>query len=252
VYALVAAVGGQFSFVHQVQRHDRYIAPYRFRSVDAPDNLLNRLVLQSLDRAIASTDPGSERIHLSLSAAAVDAVAPALREEVAIASVVAQLEKNPQRSQWDRIVVVTPAYSGRERDGLAGRLQGFGIFAQPLRSGLADFYGGAASDNQNGDKAITPGNETIKADTYLAPYSYVEAWVLDPKTLAVLEKRAVYDNQKISDPKSGSLDLYQSVSKEFLAGRIANVIDRSVYKAVTGSELRGNVEIGVVKPIPQQ
>jgi hypothetical protein len=175
-----------------------------------------------------------------------------LREEEAIAQVVSKLEKMPQRSQWDRIVVVTPAYSPRERDGMAARLQGFGVFAQPLHSGLADFFGGAASDSQNGDKAITPANKTIRADTYLAPYSYVEAWVLDAKTLAVLEKRAVFDNQKIADPTSGSFDLYQSVSKEFLAARIADVIDRSVYKAVTGTELRGNVQIGPVKPIPPE
>src|SRR4029453_15512760 len=38
----------------------------------------------------------------------------------------------PQRLEWDRIVVATPAYRALEQSGVASKLQGFGIFSEPL------------------------------------------------------------------------------------------------------------------------
>ncbi len=188
-YALLAAMGGQFTFVYQVLHVGSHLSPYRRNAVDAPENVINRLVLQSLDEAVHEVDPGAKRIYLALPAPQVDKVPPAQREEVAIGQVVAQLEKMAQRTEWERIYVVTPAYSALERDGM------------------------------------------------------IEVWVLDPKTLAVIEKRATYDSQKLYDPMSGSLDMSQNIDKKVLAQRIVSLIDRSVYKAVTGNERRGTVEL---------
>jgi hypothetical protein len=56
VYALVAAVGKQFSFVSEVQSTGSRLSPYRRGSVEVP-NILNRFALHGLDKAIANIDP---------------------------------------------------------------------------------------------------------------------------------------------------------------------------------------------------
>ncbi len=250
-YALLAAMGGQFTFVYQVLHVGSHLSPYRRNAVDAPENVINRLVLQSLDEAVHEVDPDGKRIYLALPAPQVDKVPPSQREEAAIGSVVAQLEKMPQRAEWERIYVVTPAYSALELDGMAAKLQGLGVYTQPLTSNTGDFFGDASLDMHNGEKVMTPDKLETRSGVYVAPYSYIEVWVLDAKTLAVIEKRATYDNQKLYDPMSGSLDMSQNIDKKVLAQRIVSLIDRSVYKAVTGNERRGTVELRdgkVVKP----
>jgi len=88
--------------------------------------------LHGLDKAIAHIDPKSKRIYMMLPPAQMDGVAPSQRESVAISEVVSALEKMPERLEWDRIVIATPAYAALDRDRMADKLQGFGLFLQPL------------------------------------------------------------------------------------------------------------------------
>ena len=150
-------------------------------------------MLQSLDEAVRDLDPASKRIYLALPAPQMDGVAPGLREETAIGLVAAELQKMPQRLEWDRIFVVTPAYSTFERSGMAAKLQGLGVFTQPLQSNYGEFTGDASRD-MGGDGVVTPDGKDARSSVYQAPYSYIEVWVLDPKTLTVLEKHEVFDN----------------------------------------------------------
>ena len=92
IYALVAAVGEQFSFVSEVQSIGSHLSPYK-----VPNNILNRLALHGLDMAIANIDPDSKRIYMAFSAAQMAGIAPSQREDVAISTIVAELEKMPQR-----------------------------------------------------------------------------------------------------------------------------------------------------------
>jgi hypothetical protein len=250
VYALVAAVGAQFSFVHEVKSVGSHLPPYRRSTVDAPDNILNRIVLQSLDKAIVNIDPDSTRIYMSLAAAQMDKVAPSQREHVAISKIVSELEKMPQRLEWDRIVIVTPAYKLFDHNDMADRLQGLGVFTQPL-TGMLDALNISPMpfESLSGPDAVTPEGKAVRVRTFLAPYSYIQVWVLDPKTFAVIDKRQGFDSQKLADPMSGSLDINQSVRKEFLAGRIISLIEQSVHEAVMQTELRGKVEVGELKQI---
>lgn len=242
IYALVGAVGAQFSVVHEVQRTGSHLAPYRRSAVDATNNVLNRLVLESLDKAIANVEPESQRIYLAIAPGRMEEVAPALRESVAIGQVVAELEKMPQRLNWDRVVVVTPAYEALERDGMASRLQGLGLFLEPLcqSDALSCEYNFRPP---SGPKAETPQGETISTNYFVAPYSYIEVWVLDAKTLAVLDKQRSLENRKLFDPRSDSQDLARNIDKRVLAAHIANVVDLSVREAVMHTELRGKVEV---------
>ena len=248
VYALVAAVGERFSFVHEVRHVDSHLEPYRRSYVDLSDNFLNRSVLRGLDEAIAKIDPDSKRIYLTLAAAQVENVVPSERESVALSKIVAELEKMPQRLEWDRIIVVTPAYKLLEINGMATKLQGFGVFTEPLTGNRIDLGQGETDFAQQGREAVvTPKGKAIQSKTYLAPFSYIEVWVLDPKTLAVIDKQRRFADQKFADPLSGSLDVNQSISKKFLAGRIANLIDESVGEAVMHSEInsrQGEVHVG--------
>jgi hypothetical protein len=113
VYALVAAVGEQFSVVSEVQSTGSHLSPYRRRTIEVP-NILNRLALHGLDKAIANIDPDSKRIYMALPAAQMAGVAPSEREGVAISKIVSALEKMPQRLEW-----------GQNRDCHAG-LPGIG------------------------------------------------------------------------------------------------------------------------------
>jgi hypothetical protein len=135
VYALVAAVGEQFSVVYEVQSIGSHLSPYRRSTTEVPNNILNRLALHGLDKAIANIDPDSTRIYMAFSAAQMAGVAPSERESVAISKIVAELEKMPERKEWDRIVIATPAYRALELNGLASKLQGFGLFSEPLCQG---------------------------------------------------------------------------------------------------------------------
>ena len=247
VYALVAAVGERFSFVYEVKHVGSRLEPYRRSVVNVP-GFLDRFVLQDLDKAIAQFDPDSKRVYMTLATPPLDGVAPSERANVTLSRLVGQLKKMPQRLEWDRIVVVTPAYQLFELDGLATKLQGFGVFTQPLEGALLDFAGSEIALGQQGRvDAITPGNKAIKSQTYVAPYSYIEVWVLDPQNLAVLDRQRRFESQKFADPMSGSLDINQSISKEFLAARIVSLIEVSVREAVMRTEInprRGEVQVG--------
>jgi hypothetical protein len=171
VYALVAAVGEQFSFVSEVQSTGSRLSPYRRRSVEVPNNILNRFALHGLDKAIANIDPDSSRIYMAFFAAQMAGIAPSEREGVAISKIVAELEKMPQRLEWDRIVIATPAYRALELNGLASKLQGFGLFSEPLCQGRCgdDLH----QLGQDGVEAVTSEDKTIKGQNlYRAVFPY--------------------------------------------------------------------------------
>jgi hypothetical protein len=122
VYALIAAIGEEFTTVTETARVGTHLSPYRRTTEKVPDNILNRLALHSLDKAIGTIDPASTRIYMSLPAAQVDRVTPSKRDGAAIGAVTAELAKMPQRLEWDRIVVATPAFRALARDGMASKL----------------------------------------------------------------------------------------------------------------------------------
>lgn len=256
VYALIAAVGEQFTIVSEVLTTGSHLSPYRRHTSEVQNNILNRIALHSLDSAIVKIDPDSKRIYMSLPASQMDDVAPSKREGVAIAAVVAALAKMPEREEWDRIVVATPAYRALELDHMASKLQGFGVFSEALcqagcDNGLDSVPRGLAPEPPDGVDAVTSEDKNIKARTFLAPFSYVEVWVLDPKTLAVLDKQQGFDNQKLAETvHKPSLDLSQSDAQKYLTGRIVSLIEVSIGAAVMHSEINarhGKVEVGEPK-----
>ena len=133
---------------------------------------------------------------------------------------------------------------------MASKLQGFGLFLQPLcQSDWNSCDHGFRPGS--GPEAVTPENKVIATNSFLAPFSYIEVWILDPKTLAVLDKQERFANQKLADSRARILDISQNENREFLASRVNNLIELSVGEAVMHSEInhRGRVEVGEPKVV---
>jgi hypothetical protein len=256
---LIAAVGQEFSTVHEVATTGTHLSPYRRTASEVPNNALNRIALHSLDKAIAAIDPSSTRIYLSLPTAQMNGATPSKRGSVAIEAIVEALEKMPQRLAWDRIVVATPAFRALDQNGMASKLRGFGIFDEQACQGGCGwkpgdpFPRGAFPEPLDGVDAVTTEDKTIKARTYLAPFSYIEVWVLDPKTLAVLDKRQGFDSQKLAEPHyRPPLDASNADVQKYLASRFVNLVELSIGEALMRSEInlpRGKSEVGPIREI---
>jgi hypothetical protein len=251
-YALVAAMGDRLVATHEVKRTGSNLPPYRRTGLEAPDNVLNRLVLAGLDEAIAKIEPTSKRTHLAVAVRRPNTDSTSI-EEAALEAVLAQLRERPDRASWDRLVVATPAYRTQKVDGMVGRSQGFGIFMQPLcqsQQGLC----GMNTDGSTASAAETvqsPDGKEIKANQFVAPYVYLKVWILDPRTLEVIDSQEIFDYVKLWDPRADTMDLSEVIPKRELARQIVQLAGHATEEAVKRSELRGQVEVkdrGPVEP----
>lgn len=251
VYALVSAVGDVFTIVRHREQVGSNLEPFRRDVMKVPNDGLNAAILRGLDRALAEKEPESKRIYIRLAAAELDDVLPQDRERVAIGKIVAALEKIPERKDWDRIFVVTPKYLMSERRGMASKLQGLGIYIQPLESyGLSSLEGLGKEIENNG-----PISETIdpvtgkksRSNRYIAPFAYTKLWVLDAKTMNVVESAERHDFQKLYDPMATAVDIAKSIPGDILAERIGSFIERASTRALR--EAVGEIEIGDIKPV---
>jgi hypothetical protein len=248
-YAMVAAVGEQFTIMTEVRNTGSHISPYRGESFNVKDNFLNLAVLRSLDKAMAERDPDSKRIYMALPSAKMDAAEKWEREDVALSEVEASLKAAPERAQWDRIIVVTPSYHPYQANGLGGRLVGFGIFYQPncRRPGCRSndsFYSTTAG--------VTPDDTPIRLQQFVAPYAFLDIWVLDAKTFAVIDRQRTYDSIKVFNPQSTSFHIYDNVSAEDQSKYVFRTLETSVEKAVAHSEVLkqgGIVNVGDIREI---
>ena len=234
VYALVSAVGDQFSYVRQRQQVGTNLEPYSRTVMKVADDGLNIAVLRGLDRVIAEREPASKRVFLSLNPLEMANVPAADREKIAIGKLVAVFEKMPQRAEWDRIIVVTPKFLLPGREGMGAKLQGIGVFVQPLRS--ARIVGNDPididRDGPPGLETVAPDNTVNRSKRFVAPYFYTQLWVLDAKTLEVIETESRYDYTRLYDPESGAIDVAKSYTPEQLAVQVEKFVERSSARAL--------------------
>jgi hypothetical protein len=249
VYALISAVGDQFSYVTQKQSIGSNILDnYRREVVRLPNNALNASILKGLDRAIEQRDPGSTRILATLNALEMVGVRPIDREKVAMKKLLAALETMPQRAEWDTIIVVTPKYQYSARKGMGPKLEGIGIYVSPLSSGKLSDEDGRDILGSDGEETVTPDGAPGKVSSrYVAPYNYTQTWVFEAKTLKVLETSARYEFSRIYDPDSTALDVAKSIPLEKLAAQLEKFIERSVARGV--GEALPSIEIGEIKSV---
>ena len=248
VYALISAVGDQFTYVTQKESTGSNVIDHYNRVVlKVPGNALNTSVLKGLDRAIEQRDPGSTRIFATLSALEMEGVRPVDREKMAMGKLLSALEKMPQRADWDTIIVVTPKFQLSERSGMGSKLEGIGIYVQPLESGMLESGGGDILGS-DGELTITPdGKPGKRSSVYVAPYNYTQTWVFDAKTLKVLETSTRYEFQRVYDPDSTALNVANSIPIAKLAEVMTSFIERSVARGV--GEALPSIEIGEIRPV---
>lgn len=255
VYGLISAVGDQFTFVRQRQQVGSHIENFARKTVTIPGDALNAAVLRGLDKAVALQDPNGKRVYLTLNAVEMKDVLPQDREAVAIGKIVKALETLPQRQEWDKIIVATPKWLFTERDGMASKLQGFGVYIQPLYSGTLedDLSGGAGStdlDQVGGSTTIAPDGTRSTSKRYAAPFAYLQVYTLDAKTLTVLDKSARHDFQKLFDPNSTALDVGKMFEPEYLAGRLERLVENTAQRAVLKVDALTDINIGDIKKVP--
>jgi hypothetical protein len=250
-YALVAAMGNRFMAGHEVHQTGSRLPNFPKRALEVKDDGINKLAVASLNEAVKKMHPQSERILLSvpLSESTMDRTRSI--EANAFATAVDALRARPDRSQWYRIVLVTPANRVDKADGLAPDTQGMGLFTQGLcQSDIRD------CDKRRADvghvEVTNPKGKTIKSDRFVAPFFFAKIWILDPQSLQVLDSEVVMEHVKYNDPDSDSMDQNQVFTPKFLAARLVERVEASTTQAVARTELRGKVEVkekGVVTPL---
>lgn len=250
-YALISAVGDRFTIVSQKQSvGSNVIDNYSRKIIKIQGNVLNSAILRGLDKALADSDPTSVRIFMSLEAAELDNVYPQDREAVALGKIVSAVEKMPQRKDWDKIIVVAPKYMQSEYSGMGSKLSGLGVYIQALYSAKLTESSGSeiGISDSSGSGTTAPDGTKSMSTRYIAPFSYLQAWTLDAKTLAVIDKNARHDFTKLFDRQSTALNAALTIPDDVLASRILTLAERSAAGAL-GTDLSATVEIGDVTAI---
>jgi hypothetical protein len=242
-YALVAAMGDQFIAAQEVHSIGSRLPNYSKRSLDVKDEGINKLALASLDMAVRRMHADAERIHLAVPLSKDVQLRVRSLEENAFDTAVEALRARPDRSSWHRIVLVTPhnRVQKAEVGGLPPDTQGVGLMSQGLcQSDVRDCdrrrpNSGVEVETPKGGKAIS--------GRYVAPYFFAKVWILDPRSLQVLDSEVVMDHTKYNDPDSGAMDQNSALDRKFLLARIVEQVEASTARAVARTELRGKVEV---------
>ena len=251
-YALVSAVGDRFTYVRQRRSvGSNIIDNFARQELKVANNALNYAVLRGLDQALRESEPDSKRVLMAMNAVQMDGVRAQDRERVSLEKMIAALEPMPQRREWDRIIVVTPSYVFSQHNGMASKLNGLGVYVQPLESGRleGDNFSADIDPTQQGESAtLSPGGKRSQSKLYIAPFSYLQVVTLDAKSLKVIDKNPRYDFQKLYDPASTALNIENSLTLDFLAERILGLIELSAGRAVNAN-YGTKVEVGDIKPV---
>jgi len=105
-----------------------------------------------------------------------------------------------------------------------------------------------AAEPLDGVDAVSSDNTTFKAKTYVAPYSYIKVWVLDPKPLEILDVQQGFDSQKLAEQRhKPAMDM--TGWQNYFAVRVVSLIEMSVAEAVVRSEIIAPKGRGIVGPI---
>jgi hypothetical protein len=235
VYALVSAIGSEITWVRQRKQTGSHLPPYaRFR-LQVPDASVDSAVLRGLDRAVAAEDPDSKRLYFRLSPEQATGVLPYKRGEVLSGKVVAAMEGMAERKDWDRIIIVAPRYVPGAREGMGEKLHGIGVYIQPLGRKVAGNMGDSEIEMAADPDTVSPSGESSTSYRYVAPYFYAQLWVLDAKTMKVLETNERFDFQRIYDPSSTAISIDKNIPLEVLAPMVEKFVERASARALNNS-----------------
>ncbi len=227
-WALVSAVGGKLHYVRDKSlQAGSHLEPYQRVNIDVPGTTIDTAVFRGLESIVRENDPEADVVYLRLDPRELEGVPAYNRGEVAIGKLAGALDKMPERQMWHRIVVITPNYLQSEREGLASKLHGIGYYVKRFDTSLDPGEFGFRGD----DEVVTPDGKPTRMgarnNTFIAPYFYARIWILDAKTLKVLEMLDRYDYQRIHDPVATALNIEVAIPAERLAPAMARFYERA-------------------------
>ena len=254
--ALVSAVGDQFSFVRERQQVGTNIVDTSKRQkVSLNTKALDYAVLRGLERALAITEPNAKAEFVVLRVPDIAEDTGSERERKSLTSLTELLRAEPARKNWDKIIAVLPSYQFSSFNGMGSKLNGIGVYVQPLEKQAIGFDGsggGLSSTTADGDETtVTPeGQRTArKSSVYVAPYFFVRVVTMNAKTMAIISDERKLEYRKIYDPESTAIDVQNQFTPEKLAGLVEKFVERASREVVAG---KGVVELGDTKVLPKQ
>lgn len=228
VWALISAVGNKLSYVRERAQTGSHFEPYQRYTVDMPGTQVDGAVFRGLENIVRRNDPDAEVIYARLNPEELKGVTAHERGDVAIGKLASALDKMPERQNWHRIVIITPKFVRTEREGLASKLEGIGFFVKRFDTTLDPAEYGTQGDENMVDLEGKPS----RGKTYIAPYFNAQVWVLDAKTMEVLETSERYDFQKIHDPMSTALNVEASIPLDRLAQSMEKFVERAAERSL--------------------
>lgn len=238
VYALASAIGGQINTIAAKESVGSHMDPYVRRTLPVKDASVDAIVLRALDRVIARRFPNTDRLFMRLNPAQLDDVPPRERDKAAFDRLTAEIQRWPERQQWERIVLVTPHYRAFEAGGLGSKIHGVGLYVQNL------------NNNSEFDTIEPDGTPGVKQRSrYVALFYVATVTILDAKSLRVLSSEKWTLDEKIHDSNAAGLDVARAIDVDKLAARLETFVQNAAEIAVSRT-LGGRIEAGDIKPVP--
>lgn len=239
-YALVVAMGDSFSVVTQEESVGSKLLPMSRRQVDAGD-VLNRLVLQALDREVATVSPESQRIYLSMAASRLPSASPSRRAQVYFDAALSELRKNSQHFKWDKLFIVTPAFRKVAKDGMGAELQGAGLFIDPLCESKP-LICSMGNVPVSGPTALLPDGTIGTVNSYIAPFLFITVWEVNASSLTVINKLEVFDYKRMVGEDYRQSVVFNTADSGLIAQQMMNLVGKSIGSALRQTTIAGRVE----------
>jgi hypothetical protein len=133
---------------------------------------------------------------------------------------------------------------------MGSKLHGIGVYIQPLVGARPSDFGGAypSLDLMADEDTVTPKGKPSRSSVYVAPFSYTKIWIIDAKTLEVVESDKRFDHRKLYDPEWTAVDVGKNLPPAEMANEILQFAERSSARAVR--ETLGVVTVSDPKPVP--
>lgn len=258
VVALMAAVGDRLTVVRQKRSVGTHLDPYVRTPLRVPGQSLNTAVLRGLDSGIEQEYPEAERVLLTWNPppeleARLDDIKGSGRDNALLDALIDHLRAAPGRAGWDRIEVIVPRYRHYEARGMGTKLQGLGVYVQPLGGGrdMIDASLPPGDTEDGGQRVVNPNTgEVVRSKIFVAPYMFFERIALDARTLAVLKRQQQFDANKYHDPMAAVNDVADIMSPAQLAEKISYLAERSAFQAIRGKGATVDVSVPKVAAPP--
>ena len=241
---LLAAIGDRIDVVRQRPQTDSHVEPYTRETLQVPNQLLNYAVLRGLDRALTEEEPDARHVLLQWTmpadlAGKLEKISGSQRQELVQAALIEHLRQLPERQGWDRIEVIVPAYTYLELRGMGTKLNGIGIYIQPLahqdiNTDTMATNGDVSTSASNGDlRTLNPHTGEIgHSSVYVAPYMYFERLTFSARTLELIKRQRFFDNTKYADPMSTAVDVGNQMTPQEKLGKLVESVERSAYRSI--------------------